>query len=145
MQQWILMTRNIINFTDPVLLFPLHTGTGLDSWDTASVITLSKTFLGAVEMNGDLGSWIVAKVTTLYSMFSGASKFEGTGLASWVITKVTTFQNINRPESPTFHDATSLTSCNKREIADAWKGNTAFAATTYVTDWAADTCMVRFE
>ena len=54
MQQWILMTRKIINFIDPVLLFPLHTGTGLDSWDTASVATLISTFDEARQMNANL-------------------------------------------------------------------------------------------
>ena len=40
-----------------------------------------------------------------------------------------------------FTGTPALTSCNKRKIADAWKSNTAFTATTpYPLDWADDTC-----
>ena len=41
-----------------------------------------------------------------------------------------------------FADA-NLSPCNKRKIADAWKDNTAFDATTYEKDWAGDKCPVR--
>ena len=41
-----------------------------------------------------------------------------------------------------FTDA-NLSPCNKRKIADAWKDNTAFDATTYEKDWAGDKCPVR--
>lgn len=44
-----------------------------------------------------------------------------------------------------FTTATSLTSCSKRKIVDAWKSNSVFVATSYYTDWAADKCAVRFE
>ena len=118
-------------------------GTHLAAWITTSVTTLSNTFRGAAEMNVNLGSWNVAMVTNLAATFYGASKFEGTGLASWVITKVAVLNQ--GPTATIFDGATSLTSCNKREIADAWKGNSVFDATTYDTDWAADTCTVRFE
>ena len=118
-------------------------GTHLAAWITTSVTTLSNTFRGAAEMNVNLGSWNVAKVTNLAATFYGASKFEGTGLASWVITKVAFFHQ--GADATIFNGATSLTSCNKREIADAWKSNSVFDATTYDTDWAVDTCTVRFE
>ena len=109
-------------------------GTGLSSWDTASVITLRETFSSAGEMNADLSKWKVGKVGSLEKTFVSASKFTGTGLASWDITKVAVMTN-------TFLSATSLVSCNKRLVADAWKSNTFFVATTYDTDWATDTCV----
>ena len=111
-------------------------GTGLSSWDTASATALASTFNGASEMNADLTGWKVAKVGTLYNTFNGASKFTGTGLWSWDISKVKSMYN-------TFLSTTSLTTCNKRKIADAWKSSAVFVATTYDTDWAADTCPVR--
>jgi hypothetical protein len=114
-------------------------GTTISKWDTASATSLYYTFQGASEMNADLSGWKVAKVVTLYYTFSFASKFTGTGVDTWDVAKVTTM-------SSTFKSTTSLTSCNKRKIADAWKSNSAFVATTYDTDWAADACStVRFE
>ena len=108
-------------------------GIGLDSWDTVSVTTLSGTFFGASEMNADLSAWKVGKVTTLSNLFERASKFAGVGLNSWDISKVTSLMNI-------FKDATSLTSCSKRKIVDAWTSNSVFTDTTYDTDWAGETC-----
>ena len=114
------------------------TGMGLSAWDTTSAISLSSTFYGASEMNADLSGWKVGNVVTLQSTFNGASKFTGTGVDTWDVAKVTTMSN-------TFTSTTSLTTCNKRKIADAWKSSSVFVATTYDTDWAADTCTVRFE
>ena len=113
-------------------------GTAISKWDTASATSLYRTFDGASEMNAVLTGWKVGKVKTLHQTFRSASKFTGTGLASWDVTKVTTM-------SSTFRSTTSLTTCNKRKIADAWKSSAVFVATTYDTDWAADTCTVRFK
>jgi hypothetical protein len=52
----------------------------------------------------------------------------------WNINKV----NINKM-GDIFKDATALTSCNKRKIADAWRAPAAFTATD-AAYWAADTC-----
>jgi hypothetical protein len=83
----------------------------------------------------------VGKVTTLSSLFARASKFAGAGLDSWDISKVTDF---GPPKLRIFKDATSLTSCSKRRIVDAWKSSAVFTDTTYDTDWAGETCpMVR--
>ena len=77
-------------------------------------------------------------MVTLYKTFFYASKFTGTGLSAWDVAKVGSMGS-------TFTSTTSLTSCNKRKIADAWKSSSVFVATTYDEDWAADTCTVRFE
>ena len=106
-------------------------GVGLGSWDTTSVTTLYQIFYFASEMNSDLSKWNVAKVTSLSYTFGSASKFTGAGLGSWDIAKVTTMNDI-------FASATSITSCNKRQIADAWKSNSAFD--TWNTAWATDAC-----
>ena len=111
-------------------------GTGLSSWITNSVTTLFETFKGAGEMNANIGGWAVGEVTTLVGTFNSMSKFTGTGLGSWDISKV-------KDMDYTFEFATSLASCNKRKIADAWASSTVFAATTYPTDWAADSCAVK--
>jgi hypothetical protein len=113
------------------------TGTGLSAWDTTSATNLQSTFSDASEMNADVSGWKVGKVVTLKQTFSGASKFTGTGVDTWDVAKVKRMDN-------TFTSTTSLTTCNKRKIADAWKSNSVFVATTYVTDWASDTCTVRF-
>ena len=112
-------------------------GTGLNLWDTASATSLYFTFSGASEMNADLTGWKVGKVVTLEKTFRKASKFVGTGVSFWDVAKVADMTG-------TFF-ATSLTTCNKRKIADAWKSSAVFVATDYDTDWAADTCPVRFE
>ena len=113
-------------------------GTAISKWNTASATTLELTFYGASEMNADLTGWKVGKVVTLRSTFNGASKFSGTGVDTWDVAQVTTMTN-------TFFSTTSLTTCNKRKIADAWKSSAVFTATSYDEDWAADTCTVRFE
>jgi surface protein len=109
------------------------TGAGLVSWDTAAVTTLFSTFYQAGEMNSDLSGWNVAKVTTLEYTFSYAFKFAGTGLPTWDVAKVTNMGNTFT--SPTSKD---ITSCNKRQIADAWNSNSAF--NTWNTAWATDAC-----
>ena len=108
-------------------------GTGLDSWNTASVTTLSNTFFLASEMNSDLSIWNVAKVVSLLSTFKSASKFAGVGLDAWDVANVTQMAG-------TFTATTSLTTCNKRKIADAWKSSATFTGTTYDTDWAGEIC-----
>ena len=67
------------------------------------------------------------------SKYLSTSKFEGTGLAKWSIAKVTTMDN-------TFYSAMSLTSCNKRLMADAWNGNSQFKLEVWKQNWAADAC-----
>ena len=116
-------------------------GTGLNSWNTGSLTRLDFTFRNAVAMNGDISTWNVRQVTTLQSTFEGASKFEGKGLASWF----TQNTGVAVPEVKTMSNTFlgSLTSCNKRRIADFWAMNPVFAATSYPTDWATDTCTVR--
>ena len=89
-------------------------------------------------MNADLSGWKVGNVVTLEQTFIYAYKFTGTGVDTWDVAKVTTMSN-------TFTSTTSLTTCNKRKIADAWNSSSVFVATTYDTDWAADTCTVRVE
>ena len=110
-------------------------GTGLAFWDTTSVTTLAETFFKASEMNSDLSKWNVAKVTDIKKTFREASKFTGTGVGLWNIAKVTDMTD-------TFFAVTSVTTCNKRKIADSWASISALfvSSTTYNTDWAADTC-----
>ena len=107
-------------------------GTAISKWAMTSATSLYSTFKSAHEMNSDLSGWNVAKVTTLLQTFKGASKFAGVGLPTWNIAKVTNMAD-------TFLSATSLTSCAKLQIADAWKSNVAFTA-AYGTAWAADAC-----
>ena len=132
-------------------------GTDLVKWNTASVTTMKFAFAGALAMNIDMSKWNVAKVTTMHETFSTTTAFEGTGLANWDTTSVTTLEqtfdgaakmnvdisgwNVAKVTSMvrTFSSASSLTSCTKRTIADAW-ASTAFAATTYPTDWANEKC-----
>jgi hypothetical protein len=101
-------------------------GAGLASWDTSAVTSLHRTFEGARVMNSNLASWIVSKVNDMQSTFHGAANFEGGGLESWNVTAVLDMAG-------TFNGASSLNSCNKRKIADAWADNTAFTDTMYDT------------
>jgi hypothetical protein len=113
-------------------------GKGLDSWITSSITGggLHYTFMNAWEMNADLSGWDVSNVVNFHKTFNVAKKFTGTGVYKWKPTAAKSMAML-------FDSTTSLTSCNKRKIADAWKGNTAFDATTYETDWTADKCWVR--
>ena len=106
-------------------------GTDISKWITTSVTSLYRTFKSAGEMNADLSKWSVAKVTSLEQTFNGASKFAGVGLHLWDISKVTKMTS-------TFTSATSLTSCSKRKIVDAWKSSAAFSS--WNTAWAGETC-----
>ena len=118
----------------------VFTGRGLANWDTKSVTSMRKTFMGAIVFNADMSRWRTAKVTELGSTFSGAARFTGQGLEAWSVGAVTDI-------AAAFDGAMSLTSCTKRKIADAWTaasdpGGSAFTATSYDTDWAADVCFV---
>ena len=108
-------------------------GTAISKWNTASAATLFSTFRDAGEMNADLSGWKVGKVATLEKTFESASKFTGTGVDTWNVVKVATF-------TFTFSSTTSLTTCNKRKIADAWKNSAAFG-TSYGVLWADDKCV----
>jgi hypothetical protein len=124
---------NVVNLEYTFFKALKFTGTGLSAWDTASATSLLGTFNSASEMNADLTGWKVAKVVTLEYTFWNARKFWGMGVDTWDVAKVGSMTS-------TFKSTTSLTSCNKRKIADAWKSKASFVTTTYDTDWAADTC-----
>ena len=131
-------------------------GTGLAKWSTTKVTNLGSTFFGASSMNADVGAWDVTKVKSLGFTFRSASKFTG-NLAKWNVANVKYFREMFKsatkyvgnglhtwplPSDATdmqnmFESATSLTPCNKRLIADAWKSNAAFTGTTYDTNWLA--------
>ena len=140
---------------------------GLSEWDTSSVTRMYWTFKGAANMNADFGKWDVSNVNAagggsvrkgMRKMFMGAAKFQGTGLDNWDTSKVgsmhSTFSGASAMNSDVsgwdvnkvadmddmFDEATSLDTCNKRKIADAWKGNNAFK---YASAWAGETCTVR--
>jgi hypothetical protein len=119
-------------------------GTDISKWDTASATSLYRTFFGASEMNSDLTGWKVGKVVTLVRTFYFASKFTGTGVDTWDVAKVTIMTS-TFGSTAYLGSTTSLTTCNKRKIADAWKSSAVFTATSYDEDWAGDTCTVRFE
>jgi hypothetical protein len=110
------------------------TGRGLHKWQTGALNNLQGTFRSTAMADVDLGGWNVTRVTSLVVTFDRMSKFTGAGLNKWNIAKV-------KDMTFTFKLATSLTSCNKRKIADAWTTSAVFKATTYGTDWAADTCL----
>ena len=107
-------------------------GTGVEKWNTGTLASLHRSFLGAHKMNANVGGWDVSKVTDLRFAFDNAYAFEGNGVEKWVITNVKAMGM--------FTAATSLTSCNKRKIADAWKTKVVFTDTSYDTDWANDAC-----
>jgi hypothetical protein len=98
-------------------------GTGLASWDTASTTTLFRTFREAGKMNADLSGWNVEQLASIT-----CAECDGGKMSSM---------------TGTFTSTTSLSSCNKRKIANAWKSNSRFAI--WNTAWAADTCPVRLE
>ena len=140
------------------------TGTGLAKWNVAAVTDMSKTFFVNHQLTADLSSWDVAKVTTLQETFRYASGVNiGWSLAKWNTAAVTdlgyTFATCGKMDvdlsswdvakvkvmTNTFAGTSSLASCNKRRIVDAWTaasdpGGSTFTATTYDTDWAGETC-----
>ena len=134
-------------------------GTSLSKWITSTVTSLGSMFKGASSMDADLSGWNVAKAISLEGTFYNAKNFAGTGLSSWITTSVTTLLNtfygassmdadvsgwiVSKVNSmaQTFTSTTSLSSCNKRLIADAWKSNDVF--TTYVYDSIVRTCQGR--
>ena len=124
----------VVTMIDMFVRASKFAGAGLSSWITTSITSLHNTFWSAGEMNADLSAWKVGKVTTLYATFSNAGKYAGVGLDSWDVSEVNKMDNA-------FTSTTSLTSCSKRTIADAWKSNSAFDS--YKTSWAADACPVR--
>ena len=107
-------------------------GTCLEKWKTGTLVSLHRSFRNAHKMNAYVGGWDVSQVTSLEDAFDKAYAFEGNGVEQWDITKVVAMAHM-------FHKADSLTSCNKRMIADAWKTNVVFK-NSYGTEWANDSC-----
>ena len=126
---------------------------GIGDWDVSVVQDFTSAFsknrnkIGDYEADGnpkavtfvgtDMSKWITTSATSLDSTFHSAGEMNA-DLSGWTVGKVTTMQNA-------FTATTSLTSCNKRRITDAWKDSRAFVATSYDTDWEGDTCTVRFK
>jgi hypothetical protein len=110
-------------------------GNGLEKWITSAVKDLAHTFRESGVMDVDLGAWDVSQVTTMSSTFYSATKFVGFGLDKWDIALVIDVTD-------TFLNTNSLTPCNKHKIVngDAWVDSAAFKATTYLTNWADDSC-----
>jgi len=108
----------------------------LSGWDTSKVITLFKTFKHGGKITG-LRSWDISSTTSMESTFQGASAMTNIDISRWDVAKVTTMTSV--------FSGTVMSSCNRRRIADAWTaasdpGGSAFAATSYDTDWATDVC-----
>ena len=74
--------------------------------------------------------WETLSVTSLTKTFDGAAAMNA-AISGWKIEKVSQMAG-------TFLGTTSLTSCNKRKIADAWKSSAVF---NYGSAWASDTCV----
>ena len=110
-------------------------GTGLEKWNTGSVTDIFNMFLEAKSMNADLSKWDVSNVVKMQGVFMQAAKFGGNGVDTWNVAKVTNMNYI-------FSLANSLTSCNKRKIADAWTFDVFTKRSTF-DDWSADACPVR--
>ena len=53
---------------------PKFTGVGLSKWNVVKVTTLAFTFMGAAEMNANMGGWGVGKVTTMENAFTFCNK-----------------------------------------------------------------------
>lgn len=107
-------------------------GTPISKWITTSAKTLKSMFLGATNMNADIGGWDVTQVNNLESAFEEASSYEGEGLHKWDLS------NQFGSMSYTFSDATSMTTCNKHLIAEMWKK--LLSKTDWSKEWAKETC-----
>eukprot|EP00939_MAST-03C_sp_MAST-3C-sp1_P004028 g4028.t1 len=104
----------------------------ISSWDVGNVETLSGTFAGAASVNTDIGAWTVDRVTDLDFTFTGATAFNR-DLSLWNISKVTSM-------AQTFDgDTSSLDSCTRELIYEAWSGNRAFDD-AYGQAWSNETC-----
>ena len=117
----------------------------ISKWITSSVKHMGDTFNDAAAFNGDVSAFNTSSVLSMGYTFYKAASFTGTGVDLWNINKVRDLGSIFDMQSggdPCAGCTTALTSCNKRKIADAWKNNAVFTATTYDTDWAADKCPV---
>ena len=106
-------------------------GTPISKWITTSAKTLESMFLGATNMNADLGGWDVTQVNDLESTFEEASSYEGEGLHKWAL-----LSNQFGSISDTFSDATSMTTCNKHLIAEMWKKYSY----DWSKEWKKETC-----
>jgi hypothetical protein len=123
---------NVVNMEGTFQNTLKFAGVGLDSWDTASVTTLKRTFRGAPSMNSDLSAWKVGKVTTLeetfHNKYSGySSKFAGVGLDSWDTASV---KNLNRAFTDAGEMNSDLSGWNVGNVAsmdETFNGASKFA------------------
>ena len=86
-------TQSLENLNQAFEGASLFEGIGLDTWQTSRLVSMSRTFSGAVNFNGDLGNWDTSKVTSMGASFRNAEKFTGRGsISEWSVPKVTTFK-----------------------------------------------------
>jgi surface protein len=62
----------------------------IGSWDTSSVVNMSRLFINATSFNQDIGSWNTSNVTNMGGMFRTALAFDQ-DISSWDINQVSNF------------------------------------------------------
>lgn len=83
----------------------------ITTWNTANVVDLAATFLGASTFNQDISSWNTSNVIRFSSMFRNASAFSQ-NLGSWNISNVTDMSSM--------FTGTNLSTSNYSRILHAW-------------------------
>ena len=129
--KWITTSVTSLRYTFSCSTATSAFNSDVSKWDTSSVVDMFSTFYKAAAFNSDISKWITSSVTSMSGTFNGAASFTGTGMDLWNSNKV-------KDMTDTFTSATSISSCSKHRIADAWKSNSAFA--TWNTAWTADDC-----
>ena len=70
----------------------IHTGHGLENWNTAKTRMMDGIFYHATKFNGDLSKWDTSSNLALNWAFRYNYEFTGECLESWDVTKVTTLE-----------------------------------------------------
>jgi probable HAF family extracellular repeat protein/surface protein len=87
-------TGNVQDMTDMFNTGTAFEGTGLNTWDTHSLLLMPTMFSNALNFNQDLTSWDTSYVTDATSIFEYAQNFIGAGVESWSLISATSITDM---------------------------------------------------
>ncbi len=97
----------------------------LSGWDTSSVTDMRSVFYNATAFNGDISGWTTSSVTTMHAMFAGASAFNG-DISGWTTSSVTTMRGMFNVATAFNGTLSGWTTSNVTDMSRLFDGASAF-------------------
>jgi len=110
-------------------------GSGLEDWDTSSVLTLESAFRSATSFNGDIGRWTTSAVTTMARAFYGATSFNA-DVSNMDVSSVTSLMAAFREATAFDRDLSAWPITSElTNLQHAFRDATSFQGTNGMNGW----------